>query len=76
MVHEKQLKGLSLFEKYLSAWVVLSILTGVILGKVAPGVARYLDGFAIYVGDAPVVSIPISSKDLAQAPVLQRPSCA
>jgi len=59
-VEKKRGKGLSFFEKYLSAWVVLSILTGVILGKVAPGVARYLDGFAIYVGDAPVVSIPIA----------------
>ena len=33
---------------------------GVLLGKLAPGVARTLDGWAIYVGDAPVVSIPIA----------------
>ncbi len=30
------------------------------LGKVAPGFAKYLDGLAIYVGEAPVVSIPIA----------------
>jgi len=56
----KESKGLSFFEKYLSVWVVLSIVAGIALGKVAPGVAKYLDGLAIYVGEAPVVSIPIA----------------
>ncbi|MBW1798126.1 MAG: arsenical-resistance protein, partial [Deltaproteobacteria bacterium] len=56
----KEPKGLSLFEKYLSIWVILCILAGIVLGKVAPGVAKYLDGLAIYVGEAPVVSIPIA----------------
>ncbi len=56
----KEPKGLSFFEKYLSAWVILCILAGIILGKMAPGVSRYLDGLAIYVGEAPVVSIPIA----------------
>ncbi len=56
----KKSKGLSLFEKYLSVWVILCILAGIMLGKVAPGFARYLDGLAIYVGEAPVVSIPIA----------------
>lgn len=55
-----QSKGLSFFEKYLTVWVVLSITAGVVLGKFAPGVATFLDGLAIYVGDAPVVSIPIA----------------
>ena len=53
-------KGLSLFEKYLSVWVILCIVAGIILGKMAPGFARYLDSLAIYVGEAPVVSIPIA----------------
>ena len=53
-------KGLSFFEKYLSVWVILCIVVGIILGKVAPGFAKYLDGLAIYVGDAPLVSIPIA----------------
>jgi ACR3 family arsenite transporter len=53
-------KGLSLFEKYLSVWVMLCIMAGIVLGKVAPGFAKYLDSLAIYVGEAPVVSIPIA----------------
>ena len=56
----KESKGLSFFEKYLSIWVILCILGGIMLGIVAPGVAKYLDGLAIYVGEAPVVSIPIA----------------
>ena len=57
---EKESKGLSIFEKYLSVWVILCILGSIVLGKIAPGVATYLDSLAIYVGDAPVVSIPIA----------------
>jgi ACR3 family arsenite transporter len=53
-------KGLSLFERYLSVWVIFCIVAGIVLGKVAPGFAKYLDGMAIYVGEAPVVSIPIA----------------
>jgi ACR3 family arsenite transporter len=60
MVLEQPRKGLSLFEKYLSVWVILCILAGIILGKMAPGFAKYLDSLAIYVGEAPVVSIPIA----------------
>jgi arsenite transporter len=56
----KEPKGLGFFERYLSVWVILCILAGIFLGKVAPGVAHYLDGLAIYVGEAPVVSIPIA----------------
>ncbi len=53
-------RGLGFFEKYLTVWVVLCILGGIILGRMAPSVAIFLDGLAIYVGDAPVVSIPIA----------------
>ena len=56
----KQSKSLNFFEKYLSLWVILCILVGIGMGKIAPGVARVLDGLAIYVGEAPVVSIPIA----------------
>jgi len=59
MVKEKK-GGLSVFEKYLTVWVLLCICIGIIFGKVTPGVAKYLDGLAIYVGEAPVVSIPIA----------------
>jgi ACR3 family arsenite transporter len=40
--------------------VALCILGGILLGKTAPNVAKTLDGMAIYVGEAPVVSIPIA----------------
>ena len=53
-------KGISIFERYLTVWVLLCIGAGIVLGKVAPGVARYLDGLSIYVNGAPVVSIPIA----------------
>lgn len=59
MVKEKN-RGLNVFEKYLTIWVLLCIIIGIIFGKVIPGVAKYLDGLAIYIGDAPVVSIPIA----------------
>ena len=57
---DKQPKGLSFFEKYLTVWVGLCIVIGIVLGKLAPTVATFLDGLAIYVKDAPVVSIPIA----------------
>ncbi len=53
-------KGLSAFERYLSVWVILCIIAGILLGKTAPGFAAYLDGLAIFVNEAPVVSIPIA----------------
>ena len=53
-------EGLSVFGKYLTLWVALSIVAGIVLGKTAPGVATFLDGLSINVGDAPVVSIPIA----------------
>ncbi len=56
----KQPKGLGFFERYLTVWVILCIGAGIVLGKLAPGVAKSLDGLAIYIGDAPVVSIPIA----------------
>jgi ACR3 family arsenite transporter len=59
MVKEKRI-GLSVFEKYLTVWVLLCIGIGIIFGKMIPGVAKYLDGLAIYVNEAPVVSVPIA----------------
>ena len=53
-------KGLSFFEKYLTLWIGLCIAGGILLGRVAPGVAAYFDSLSVYVGDAPVVSIPIA----------------
>lgn len=59
MVKEKR-GGLNVFEKYLTVWVLLCIVIGIIFGKIIPGAAKYLDGLAIYIGEAPVVSIPIA----------------
>jgi ACR3 family arsenite transporter len=53
-------KGLNVFEKYLTVWVGLCIVAGIVLGKLAPGLAQSLDAMAIYVDQAPVVSIPIA----------------
>ncbi|GAB4280815.1 MAG: ACR3 family arsenite efflux transporter [Candidatus Rifleibacteriota bacterium] len=50
----------SIFERYLTIWVALCIVAGIILGKVAPDLAKTLDGMAIFVNGAPVVSIPIA----------------
>jgi len=53
-------KGLSVFERYLTIWVGLCIVGGIVLGRAAPEAAKFLDSLAIYVGNAPVVSIPIA----------------
>jgi ACR3 family arsenite transporter len=53
-------KGISFFERYLTLWVALCIVSGIALGKIAPDIARTLDGMAIFVNDAPVISIPIA----------------
>ncbi len=59
-MHTRKRKMTSPFERYLSVWVLLCILGGILLGKIAPGVARSLDQMAITVNGAPVVSIPIA----------------
>jgi len=53
-------KMTNVFERYLTVWVALCIIGGVVLGKIAPGLAKSLDAMAIYVEEAPVVSIPIA----------------
>lgn len=55
---ERKMSGV--FERYLTVWVILCIIGGVLLGKAAPGLAARLDGMAVYVDGAPVVSIPIA----------------
>lgn len=60
IVTQPEQRRLNIFERYLTLWVALAIMGGILLGKVAPGVAGALDGMAIYVNDAPVVSIPIA----------------
>lgn len=48
-------KKLSIFERYLTAWVLLCIGAGIALGKMAPTVATTLNDFSIH-----QVSIPIA----------------
>ena len=47
--------NLSFFERYLTVWVALCIVVGIVLGRVFPGVATTLDAMSIY-----QVSIPIA----------------
>ncbi len=64
MKHQKlpanERKMTSVFERYLTVWVGLCIIGGILLGRIAPNLARTLDGMAISVNGAPVVSIPIA----------------
>ncbi len=48
-------KRLNLFERYLTVWVFLCIVGGIVLGKIAPNVARSLNAMSVY-----QVSIPIA----------------
>ncbi len=58
MSDERRMK--SVFERYLTVWVGLCIVGGILLGKFMPEAARKLDGMSIFVNGAPVVSIPIA----------------
>jgi ACR3 family arsenite transporter len=48
------------FERLLTLWVLLCMAAGIGLGRIAPGLARTLDGMSLDVDGAPVVSIPIA----------------
>jgi len=48
------------FERLLTVWVFLCMVVGIALGRVAPGLARALDGMTLDVDGAPVVSLPIA----------------
>jgi len=50
----------SIFERYLTLWVGICIIGGILLGKIAPNLAKTLDTMSICVNGAPVVSIPIA----------------
>lgn len=53
-------QSMAFFERHLTLWVGLCIVAGIALGKLAPGLAASLDGMALMVNGAPVVSIPIA----------------
>jgi ACR3 family arsenite transporter len=48
-------RSLSTFEKYLTVWVALCIIGGILIGRLAPAVAVTLDSFSVF-----QVSIPIA----------------
>ena len=58
--HADDRRMTNVFERYLTLWVALCIVGGIILGRVAPGLAKTLDSFSISVNGAPVVSVPIA----------------
>ena len=47
-------KKLSIFERYLTVWVFLCIVGGIILGKIAPDAAATLNEFSVYQGSVPI----------------------
>jgi ACR3 family arsenite transporter len=57
---DERISSMSVFERHLTVWVALCIVGGILLGKIAPGIAETLDGMAISVNGAPVVSVPIA----------------
>jgi len=60
MVEDKSNRKMHGFERLLTLWVFLCMGAGVLLGRLAPGFARALDGITIDVDGAPVISIPIA----------------
>jgi ACR3 family arsenite transporter len=50
----------SIFERYLTLWVGLCIIGGILVGKMAPNLSKTLDSMSLTVNGAPVVSIPIA----------------
>jgi len=52
--------GIGLFERYLTLWVLLCIVAGIALGRLAPDLATTLDRMSITIDGAPVISIPIA----------------
>jgi len=57
-MNDRKMTGI--FERYLTLWVGLCIIGGILLGKTAPNLAKSLDTMSIFVNGAPVVSIPIA----------------
>ncbi len=51
-------KRLSLFERYLTLWVGLCMIAGVVIGKVLPGVTDFLRGMEL--GEGSRINVPIA----------------
>ncbi len=55
MESNKKLKGISFFEKYLTIWVLLCMITGILIGKYLPSIPNFLSRFKYA-----QISIPIA----------------
>jgi len=55
-----QKHDMGIFERYLTVWVMLCIIAGILLGQFAPAVATTLDAMSIDINGAPVISVPIA----------------
>ncbi len=53
-------RDMGLFERYLTLWVGLCIVLGILLGAWLPQFAKSLEAMSINVNGAPVISIPIA----------------
>jgi ACR3 family arsenite transporter len=53
-------REIGLFERYLTLWVGLCIVAGILLGQYLPEFAKTLDAMSINVNGTPIVSIPIA----------------
>ena len=45
MSNEKSFSGISVFQKYLTIWVALCMITGVLIGKFLPQIPTFLNQF-------------------------------
>lgn len=54
MAKEKIQSGISFFEKYLTIWVALCMITGVLIGVYAPSIPEFLSKFEYYSVSVPV----------------------
>ena len=55
MSKESKTEGISFFQKYLSVWVLLCMVVGILIGKFLPAIPRFLDKLSIA-----GISIPIA----------------
>lgn len=54
---EKKKNGISIFQRYLSVWVVLCMVAGVIIGKFLPGIPGFLNRFEYANVSAPMAAL-------------------
>ena len=68
-----QTQGMGVFERYLTLWVLLCIVAGIGLGRLAPGLAAALDGISVYQVSIPIAVCLVCSIVVSSAAVLLQP---